>query len=704
MPLDASERPLWRVLTAVTYGVDGAGPWTVQPSLSVDGTGLHVRRITQNCLPEIGEADLVMEFGLIDGVQVDPIDLAGLHVRIQCAGRPVDQSATPTWRTVFVGRVEWQDDYISAGADRRTGERVYQCLDILYSYCRNYPLNRHADYQIPTRLSHGHPGYNVQQTNAQTVAGNKDATNGSYSSPDGIDVDLFLLPDSIAGKTSRAWTDAEAAQNALDLRREAGDPRFPLDIEPAGILGGTSPWEVSDDETAWSFIQKVLDRRRGKGLAWLYIADDSATPDGAIDVRVRVRPLLDGDVTYNAPPVGPVTIPGAGSVAGATVALDLEGDHRLDNSSVMIRDRQDSQVDELWTEGERIQVAVTASGYDDTLFPRWSAELEAAWGGGIADVAFRPVLQYFGLSRSPGGAFKNGDNSGAVSAEYRTNALGSIVQGGDSVMPRSMVRLLPTLPFVEGWDYSGTPGPVGAADLDGEPRRRRPLVMCRVASGRFIHASEFKDGGATVNVDGDGILVEWDSDDGSRSLDGSWTYNNATIDRDSLTLTFAMELPARVSLAIGVDGPVRRRKVIRVRDSHLWIAHPGCIWDLDGSDETAAGLAPKRVGGTLNDGNTGKILRDDRAALARIHYLAWEWYRSDVPRLAVDYTLRACVLLPSFADIAGNTIDYPRIGQVVTTMQAGGVTYQVNTPITRIVYDNDAGTSRISTNWTELDA
>jgi hypothetical protein len=235
-------------------------------------------------------------------------------------------------------------------------------------------------------------------------------------------------------------------------------------------------------------------------------------------------------------------------------------------------------------------------------------------------------------------------------------------------------------------------------------------VLIRTAANRFILPKEYHDGGAQLSIDEDGIWVEWAGDDGdvdadppARSITGTYAgVAERTITRASLTFTLGLRMPQRARLLSAISGTVRRRLTIRVPDLHLWVGHAGTIWDLDQSTLTDDGCNAKRIGGTIG-AIAGKILRDDREALARIHYLAWEWYRSDADRKSASWALRSCGLLPSWKDLGGTARLYPRLGQIVTTMQASGQSYGVNTPISRVEYDNRTGQTTWHTDWAEFD-
>jgi hypothetical protein len=711
--------PLFRVLVATEFGADGSGPWVEYDNMAVDGTGLLFEECTRQALPGIGDATLSMEFGTIDGETVTPYDLRDLHIRIQAARVPVNETDDPEWITIWVGRCEWQTDIASAGASEARGTRRYYCIDLLRTYLAGYTMDRHANYAVTGALSYGHPGYNTERVErapyvsggTMTVGGNKDSTGSSYAGPDTTNIANFATVDAGASVSVRAWTDAEIAENVMLVRRNAGDPIFTLDVATDGAnttLDGESVIAVDETEKSWDVLLRVLDRKRGKGIAFLDWEDDRADPTGPLDVRLRVWPQLFAATVYTYPLGTDNIVLGSGGTEAYWTRVDLQNDQRVVDGVFDLRETSDSAVDELTTEGERIEVVVTASGADYSLAERWSSELETAWAaaGEQDEAKYRPVLQYFGLLRSAGGNYKNGDASASGRADYWTDEDGFITIAHTCVTAPSSIDVMDDLPIYEGYDYSvDPPVPAASAAQDGTPRRRKPVVLVRTTTNRFLADSDYIQGGAQMSVDRDGIWVEWaGDDDGFRSIRTEWPGVSArAITEDSLTLTIGLRMPQRVRFTSAVTiGDIRRRKTIRIADRHLWIAHPGAIWDLDATSYNADGSNAKRIGGTIGS-IPGKILRDDRAALARIHAMAWEWYRSDADRLGATWAIRDCGMLPSWNDLSGTARTYPKLGQVVWELTANGDTHTIDTPISRVHYSNVDGATTWKTDWAEFD-
>jgi hypothetical protein len=158
------------------------------------------------------------------------------------------------------------------------------------------------------------------------------------------------------------------------------------------------------------------------------------------------------------------------------------------------------------------------------------------------------------------------------------------------------------------------------------------------------------------------------------------------------------------------DPTSRKKGLITHRDHHLWLAHPLAIYDLDrSSGSVSAGFTPKRLAGYTSPG----LLRDDRAALAQLHQLAWAWYGPVYTRRSASWSLRDFGFFDTFSAVEGLTntpregdatdMDYPHLGDVVETLFANGTGQTVNTPVTRVAYDNETGVTSWSSEWAELD-
>ncbi len=148
-----------------------------------------------------------------------------------------------------------------------------------------------------------------------------------------------------------------------------------------------------------------------------------------------------------------------------------------------------------------------------------------------------------------------------------------------------------------------------------------------------------------------------------------------------------------------------RRLFIKHQGIHLWLAHPGAIWELDRTASVVAEAPALRAAAAANAIDPG-ILRDDRPALASLHELATIWYLQD--HRTASLALRDCVFLPSYTDEDDTVYTYPELGTLITSLTYTDATREtasvtLDTPVTGLVFDNVKCRSDISTDWSDLD-
>ncbi len=265
----------------------------------------------------------------------------------------------------------------------------------------------------------------------------------------------------------------------------------------------------------------------------------------------------------------------------------------------------------------------------------------------------------------------------------------------------------------ESYKYTGaTVVRNDAAAETANPQRRKPICYVRVAAGRYLDVDATASGSAHISVDHDAIWIIHSGDEGTgtRFFSTSSPSNlSSAYDYSKIVLTTALKMPHRVRFASGDALTNGKRGKIYIAGSHLWLASPGAIFDLDMSTLASGGYAARRNAVGASATSPG-ILRDDRTALALIHALSWAWYGSTSTHRSASWSLKACGFLPSYSAYSGTTISgtaadvtYPTIGQVVTTLTANGADQTLNTPVTRVHYDAERGVTSWSTEWHELE-
>ncbi|MBA3622965.1 MAG: hypothetical protein H0W48_00545 [Methylibium sp.] len=755
-----------------TTPATSGGGWVIRkqdvptlPRQALNRHGFHFIDCDRVCLPMVGRARFAFHYGLIDGRIIGASDESRSSAR---SGQPWDDSAdsasapdlvghevriqmaphdTKAWRTVWWGQVETQEDEGFGAASLPAGRRVYHCVDGLFRTSR-WRLDRHGytatdegGGTVQRGKMVGNPGYNVSPNRSARLAGNHGLSQWETDGANGVQADYHTW----AGAGS-LWTDLEALHHALCASRPVGEPLFVFDdvgdLGALALLSGTTAWPVAMGDHAHGFVSAVCRRERGKGLVFVDWDDDSSAPTAPLTVRLSIRRQNARDILWPDPTTGSGQI-----VSGSddVLSVDLIGDHR--RVSVSLGDKDAHHYDALETQGEPIEVlttlayvdAPTGSGQTQqgvSLRKGWSASEQDAFralatSGQRIDERWRPVYQLHRLPRDWTGAAGDGNNGAAVvitRADYRCNERGLIVPPtnppdavpGEDVdastraTSPALIEVMSDLPLYDGYRYdTDPPTRWDGATERGSPNRRSPLIMARISADRYANLTE-RSGDFALGIDTDGILVAETSDVGTGVRffsDKALGHLVAVYPYTALTMTIGLRLPHRVRLYSGLSpasASCRRRATITLPDHHLWLAHPGAIWDIDGTTgSVSAGHPGKRQAAGASSTVPG-ILRDDRDALARAHAFAWSWYGSR--RRTVAWSLADCGLLGTYlahkgllAEGGADDVEYPTLGQIVETLAANGQTYEINTPVTRIAYSHESGQTSWETDWNALE-
>lgn len=734
LPLEAQQWPLFRLFVRkVDKGVKGS--WTLLPSygrgLTSRRDAFHVLKVSRQTIGKIGELVFRLRFGVIDGelTNATPPDYKNYEVRCQVAEITRaqletlwdggDQTLNLTWNDCWHGWVEHQDDRLRPGAPTLLGERYYTALDAS-SHISKWPMRRHAawcDSQTYDNCE-GHPGYNTPAICGDSVVRGNRYTGVSTWDPNG-DAALgteycyrFTYPGT---GSAMPFNDRQVVNHALAVYRGKGDPVYQIAGQTALLEATGSIWKVSEADSAGSLVTEVLRRQRGRGVAFFDWDAVPTTGDRPAELvhRIQVNPQLRDSLTWTVPGGSSGSFQGAID-AGTTVEVQLTGDHRNVSSHFRLSDRDEHKVGYLESVGEKMQVLATLS--NPRTDRRWSTSDATAFAAIDYDKRqnhlWQFVYQLYGLDKSWDCTGDNGNGDGATRIDYRCSDAGELLipTGTVDTSPFS-IRLLTTLPLYEGYKYDGAvPARRDAASAEHTATRRQPMMLVRVDDDQFIDCRYTL--GMGLAMHGDEFLLSWPGDAGTRligdpavgSLGSQYKY-------DQVVAVLGIELPHRVRMATGDKTATRKLRIFHP-GVHLWTTYSGAIHDLDGENPNDDGTFP-----VLRDACPGagavNLLRDDRSVLAKLHALAVAWYGPDLSRTPVErrtarWSLRACCFLESYThtdDLLGSsqTIAYPKIGQFVTTLGAGGTTWQINTPVTGMEYDNVEGVTTLWTDWGELD-
>ncbi len=751
IPIENVTWPVFRVLVRNGWGgtSTSAADWTVLPMLrrGEGKNGFRLLDLERCTLPMFGRAKFALRYGDFQDAftlmsaesverqkagtawnpRIDSMAIpsyAGYEVRIQVAPKPDDDATAPTFKTCWLGYVDYEEDIGWPGSLIPAGERTYHCVESIARTSR-WQMNRHGLRVSGTEFADavGHPGYNVGHGRDGILAGNNEGS--QYALSDGVGVNYHTYPG--AGST---WSDADALDHALAATRPVNEPHF-LIGGTTTLLSGATPWEITEGTTVLDFLSRVLKRERGKGVAFVDWDHDAEDANGALAITLTVNPQFWATQIYINPITG-----GNESIIGAAAAtptptaidVDLTGDHRVDVSSFQLGSPNQWRYDYLETLGERIEVLATLAYIDGnrlSLERRWSGDEELVFDAlttkdARKDGRYDPVYQSHSLPRSWAGQAGDGNNGGNARIDYRCGDDGSIVvPSSDPDVDRpdtspSLVEILSDIPIFMGYTYTGaTPARHDGGAEIGNPPRHEPIILYRKDDNAYI-TTEQSDRPQTLTVWNNTVKVYSGADqaEGTRYVsDTSVTSPSleAAFETDDLALTVALRLPHRARMASfrpGIsEADAKRRLSIEHPGMHIWLASPGAVWDLNtSSGSVSAGFAPRRYACNPSPHTAYGKLRDDRAALARLHALSYAWYLNE--RRTASWTLRDCGFLPSFITGTGDdaeTVAYPRLGEVVHEMKANGETHTIDTPIVRIYYDNENGATTWETGWSGLD-
>lgn len=731
----------FRIAAAASWGgADGSAQtcgtslWKIYPVVTGNGTGgFRLNRFTRTCLPGIGECEFTHVLGRMLNVggdtqyrgkgflsdayltdaqkwdqakSVDEVpDLHGYIVLIQ--GLVSTTSSGETWKTLWVGRIVRQEDEPVGAAAVPSGIRRYQGVDLFYAYASKWRMDTHqfssaAGSGTIRSGAYGHPGYN----------GSGDATPGNKSVDTATIAGTAVKAHTFLGVGS-TWSDREAFDNSMAAQRISGQPLFVM----SGTLDGygrANSWPVSTDEYAWDVVNRICDRKRGAGVVFLDWTEavSSRSSIGAVSVSMKVVPIFYRDITFDLPSGSSAMIHGANSNSDA-ITVDIIGDKRLVPDSYSATMPEYAFYDAVIAEGEPIQIMVTLSTYDGSLEAAWTAGNETSWSALASDKktddVWRPIYQQFRLPRAWNGRAKDGYNGATISvgsAFWYLSDLGVLtedVSGGTYGVTTSncLVKILPDLPILEGHSYSTGTATLTVGQSTGSPERVPAAVYIRASGSstdKFINATD-NSYNMSLRIQNDSIWVTNSSDesDGVRTVE--------SIGKDHVAVTVALELPFRAMCKVGSTGS--RIKKLAMPGRQLWLGHAGAIWGLDNSTVASGFSTPRRQ--VLTAGAAlPAILRDDRDTLAYAATVGYEWHGSSIGRRVAKWSLRCCGLFDSFmvdneTGVGQSDVLYPTLGKHVTTINAGGTTWQINTNITAISYDNTTGTTSWQTDFWELD-
>ena len=712
----------YRVRYATIWQADKT-TWVLLPMQAETGVGFEVVRFGRRCLPDEGEAVLQFDYGRIDARDYAPtsmLDLRTYEIRIEQAlpdtADPLTKAPIKNWKTVWKGQCVARNDLCLPGSTVPIGVMQYHCKDDLHRTAQ-WNLNRHQFWDGTTanvgddrQGLFGHPGYN-------RMRGNRLVGNHKSTTPQDPGFAGFHAHTHPGANDADTWTDLQTVQGAIAcatprVGAAAGPtylaPWFTVS-DPLGALGGSQAWPIDRDTKLRDLLCMILDRRRGRGVAFADWdeAGDVLTP--VLRIRAQFRANL-----YLVLPSGAVfNVLGADSFSATLRTVDLQGDCTLgEDGPNLFRLTEESETlyDRLVCECDRIRVLITV-GADDLCFEkRYSATEITAYAAVSSDAHLANASRFHHVYRTWGlplaWNFQAGKGLGPALAspircDYRTQDNGTIYAPTGRPSSPLLVSIVDDLPLYSGYTYAGaTPARWDGANELSTPEALPVQVWIRASQANDRWNDAATQGEIHITRGGNDGQTDLTFHDSESAGLRFWERNAAA----TVALTIAVDLPDRLQMALNADGVTVPKKVktLNLNGLALHLAHPHAIWSLDETTTSDGGFAARRQAGLGQvDGNHPGILRDDRDRLAKILYLAREWFLR--PRNPVTYARDCGGFAGAWTDDQGTRHTFEQLGDFIGTLRYSGRQIDCNSPITGMDYDRATRRTTWIANWADFD-
>lgn len=263
----------------------------------------------------------------------------------------------------------------------------------------------------------------------------------------------------------------------------------------------------------------------------------------------------------------------------------------------------------------------------------------------------------------------------------------------------SELRIQPYVPLRQGIDYSGTITPATEAGDDEERDFLQPLIWFdKTLAEHLDAAADGDDTARTWSVqtrlrdDWPGLIFEVTGGQQHYIADDLYVSNDTyedtpdeaqALDHDVWRATIYVQQPAHVIEKYPADASVVSGDVVRI----LEIIVPDAFLDYL-VPTTTVGLNHAADGTITYATSSGGWIRDDRDRLKDIARLAYEWFGTNRQTLSL-----------SFKGLASGF----SVGTIITQLQSPSGNESINTAITSVQFDLEAGTTSLQTHYEELD-
>lgn len=722
---------------------------------------LYAEQVVQATSPDIGTASLVYRFGQVarpDGnygiYEVLPISESRRpYVKIQIddpgAGLDNGQPIPIEWYGLIISQVLEQDGSLGQlspelGHEDDPPSRIASGRQHFHAVSFEWLLERQmirysvarvpagaadedaGEVKVGRAITFNAGGGDNQQGLSGVRRNNQDPEPGTTGAP------IFA---GLLDKTALPWTASEILSYLLAYFSPAdAQGHQTLAFNATGTLDQLKwhePIVAAEGKTLKGLIDQIIDRRRLSG----WFVDFSASEEPQIRVFTFNHETIYFDDVLpdpDAPLEDGEPLPPAEAVPANPNQFIFDSDRRLDVAGVVTTLDSSPRYDRVIVRGERRGCCFTigkglVEGETATLEADWSDDMLTAYNAaataedGYSDGdeytkmdrnmaarkshALKRVFSYFRLPLD-----WDGTDYGAqkvcppLPGQENEPAAGQLWRAG--------LRLENTLPLLLDRDYSGeltTEDKIPDTTPDGgAPEFLPPIVGIRKTDG----------GGRWHHLDQVGASTELDplQDVGEQP----WA---ASVRMQTEGLGFVIKVEGRPQHVLGKgefaaadaadekDWPADLdwrdglfATVFMYSDEHLVCPYPATMDNIDDDvaetltidvgasgrlDFMPKGTVWKISGGEVSQTANDFYLRDDRPRLTRLAQVAHDWYQGT--RRAVDIQLR---------QITGAFLP----GDMIAQLGGGETALEVNSVITRIEWDLVAGTTRVATQFAELDA
>lgn len=684
--------------TVSTKAALSAGSWT-------EVADLWCARLVRGLAPTVDQAELVWEFGTLDGVRVEPLNLIGSFVRIEC-----DDPALDWVGYVVEGGVErWQQE--SDGEDPPAqrlagGIETFTAVGLEWFLGRKLVVSDRVKTPGGTAVVDRAIGFNNGEGDSRGpgeigVPGNKSTAAAAFE----------------LGKANRTtWKLWGAIEYLLDEHapQDSAGNHEPCEFvltAPASLQtyleAQNTPPTPTEGRSVLELLNALLDQRLG--LTWrIEWADLSGWAVVAVDTLAASAVALPGSLTLPA----------------CSVQSTFAPDAFDELTQCRYRVNIERQVDRVVVRGARRRSVFTVGVAAGTLEPAWSSAQETAYIDGFSGdgsygsltdeekkrandriregADLERVYQAFRIPSTWNGQSNDG-GAGTPGYACPEMAFGSTSSLGPGKLSLPGLRLLPSTPLVVGWDYTNATAPT---DADGTATNRefqRPFAVIDAGDAstqwRFVDAinSTTEDAGSGSTVQrkvsyhlrtlagepaiqlspGSGqahALAKTHFDAGSPALSNQATEVNYDTLRATVCAEWDEYCQGQSPLADPTTDPLDTLYIYigeRARQDYL---APGTIFDCSN--------------GALKTVTTGGLLRDDRNLCGQIARMAYEWYST--ARGTLDVGFRGIIepLAP---------------GTLVTAIGTAEAAETLNAVVSQVIYDWQSGTTTLAAGYQELD-